>query len=351
MKWFQPRISRGRAAALATGRGRAVADAVGLHKRSAPLRTGLIAAAAIAASAVLVRHQARQAEWESPPTGTFLEVDGIRLHYLERGEGPPVVLLHGNGVMARDFVASGLFDRLSRRYRVLAIDRPGFGYSARPRGRLWTAEAQATLLRHAWEQLGITAPLVVGHSWGTLVALALALNSAAEVRGLVLLSGYFFPTARVDVPMMAFPALPVVGDVVRYTVSPLLGRIIGPRLIRKMFAPCPVPAPFATAMPLALMLRPWQIRASAEEAAFMIPTAMALRPRYQELRLPITLMAGAKDQVIDMRRQSARLHGELPQSTLRVIPGVGHMLHYAVPEQVAEALDAMASTFQRIPSH
>jgi pimeloyl-ACP methyl ester carboxylesterase len=252
--------------------------------------------------------------------------------------------------MAQDFVASELVDRLARRYRVLAFDRPGFGYSARPRGRLWTAEAQATLLRHAWEQLGIAAPLVVGHSWGTLVALALALNSAAAVRGLVLVSGYFFPTARVEVPLLAFPALPIVGDVMRYTMSPLLGRLIGPRLIRKMFAPCHVPAPFLTAMPLALLLRPWQLRASAEEAAFMIPAAAALRPRYQELRLPMTIMAGAKDQVIDLRRQSARLHGELPQSTLRVIPGVGHMLHYAVPEQVAEAIDAMASTCQRMPT-
>ena len=82
----------------------------------------------------------------------------------------------------------------------------------------------------------------------------------------------------------------------------------------------------------------------------MIPAAMAFRHRYQELRLPSTIMAGAKDQVIDMRRQSARLHGELPQSALRMIPGVGHMLHYAVPEQVAEAIDVMASAFQRIPT-
>jgi pimeloyl-ACP methyl ester carboxylesterase len=272
-----------------------------------------------------------------------LEVDGVRLHYLERGKGTPVVLLHGNGVMAQDFVASGLLDRLSLRYRVLTFDRPGFGYSARPRSRLWTAEAQATLLHHAWKQLGIEPPLLVGHSWGTLVALALALNPAVEVRGLVLLSGYFYPTVRADVPVMAVPALPVAGDVMRYTVSPLLGRLTGPHLIRKMFAPCPVPASFSAAMPLALMLRPWQLRASAEESALMIPQAAAFRPHYPELRLPVTIMAGTNDQVIDGRRQSAQLHGALPQSALRMLPGVGHMLHYAVPEQVVEAIDAMGA--------
>lgn len=343
MPLWQPKGRQLSASALATGRYRTTAYAVGSKKWSVPLRTGLLATAALAASAIWVRHQARQAEDEHPPTGTFLEVDGVRLHYLERGKGTPVVLLHGNGVMAQDFVASGLLDRLSLRYRVLTFDRPGFGYSARPRSRLWTAEAQATLLHHAWKQLGIELPLLVGHSWGTLVALALALNPAVEVRGLVLLSGYFYPTARADVPVMAVPALPVAGDVMRYTVSPLLGRLTGPHLIRKMFAPCPVPASFSAAMPLALMLRPWQLRASAEESALMIPQAAAFRPHYPELRLPVTIMAGTNDQVIDGRRQSAQLHGALPQSALRMLPGVGHMLHYAVPEQVVEAIDAMGA--------
>jgi pimeloyl-ACP methyl ester carboxylesterase len=349
MPLLQLRGRRLSASALATSRHRATAYTVGPNKWSAPLRTGLLATAVLATSAVLIRHRARQAEYKHPPTGTFLEVDGVRLHYLDRGKGTPVILLHGNGVMARDFEASGLVERLSPRYRVLAFDRPGFGYSARPRGRLWTPEAQAMLLHHAWEQLGIELPLIVGHSWGTLVALALALNPAVAVRGLVLLSGYFFPTARADVPVMAVPALPGVGDVMRYTVSPLLGRLTGPRLIRKMFAPRPVPASFPAAMPLALMLRPWQIRASAEDTAFMIPAAAAFQPRYPELVLPVTIMAGANDQVIDGRRQSAQLHGTLPQSTLRVLPGVGHMLHYAVPEQVVEVIDAVTSTCHRIP--
>src|SRR4051794_5105948 len=76
---------------------------------------------------------ARRAERRNPPKGTFLEVDGVRLHYLESGSGSTVVLLHGNQAMADDFAISGVVDLLARKCPVIAFDRPGFGYSDRPR--------------------------------------------------------------------------------------------------------------------------------------------------------------------------------------------------------------------------
>ena len=131
--------------------------------------------------------------------------------------------------------------------------------SERPHGRLWTARAQADLLRRTLARLGVERPIVLGHSWGTLVALALALDHPEAVRGLVLLSGYYFPTGRLDVWAFAPPAIPVVGDLMRYTVSPALGRMIAPKLIARMFEPLPVPRRFATRFPLDLALRPWAI--------------------------------------------------------------------------------------------
>ena len=148
----------------------------------------LAAGAALAAAAVWVNWKARRAEREHPPIGRFLEVDGVRLHYLDRGEGRPVVLLHGNGSMIEDLALSGLLELAAARYRVVAFDRPGYGHSTRPRDRVWTPEAQAELVRAALRRLGVERPIVVGHSWGTLVATALA--HPADVAGLVLLSGY-----------------------------------------------------------------------------------------------------------------------------------------------------------------
>ena len=106
-------------------------------------------AAALAASALYNAYRTRRAEREHPPAGRFVEVDGVRLHYLERGAGPPVVLLHGNVVTAEDWVLSGVLDRVAERHRVVAFDRPGYGHSDRPRGSAWTAAEQADLLRRA----------------------------------------------------------------------------------------------------------------------------------------------------------------------------------------------------------
>jgi pimeloyl-ACP methyl ester carboxylesterase len=120
---------------------------------------------------------------------------------------------------------------------VIAFDRPGFGYSERPRSTIWTPQAQARLLHHALQQLGVDSAIVLGHSWGTLVALSMALEVPDFVRGLVLLSGYYYPSLRADVPLLSGPAIPVIGDVMRYTVSPLAGRMLWRPFSKKVFAP------------------------------------------------------------------------------------------------------------------
>ena len=72
---------------------------------------------------------ARKAERENPPSGDFIDIDGVRLHYLMRGEGPCVVLLHGNASMLEDFECSGIFDACASKYQAIAFDRPGYGHS------------------------------------------------------------------------------------------------------------------------------------------------------------------------------------------------------------------------------
>jgi pimeloyl-ACP methyl ester carboxylesterase len=86
----------------------------------------------MAAAAIAVRYQTRKAEQANPPQGRFLVIDGVRLHYVERGEGPPLVLLHGNGTMIQDYELSGILDMAAQRCRVIAFDRPGYGHSSRP---------------------------------------------------------------------------------------------------------------------------------------------------------------------------------------------------------------------------
>jgi pimeloyl-ACP methyl ester carboxylesterase len=219
------------------------------------------------------------AERKNPPLGKFMECDGVRLHYREWGDAaaPCVLLLHGNGSMIQDFSISGLVDVLARRNRVLCFDRRGFGYSERPRSRLWTPSVQAALFEKALEQIGVRDPVVVGHSWGTLVAVALALRGDYSVRSLVLASGYYFPTPRFDVWLLSGPAVPIVGDLFRYTLAPIISLVMLPAMLRKIFEPRRVPEAFRREFPISLTLRPKQLRAAAEESAFLIPAAAQLQ--------------------------------------------------------------------------
>src|ERR1700712_1838980 len=216
---------------------------------------------------------ARLAERRHPPTGAFLDIDGARLHYSDRGTGRPIVLLHGNVVTGDDYNTSGVAERLLGTYRVIIFDRPGFGHSSRPRRRLWTASEQADLIHGALLQLGVQQALVVGHSWGTLVVLALAERHPASTAGLVLLSGYYFPTPRLDALMVAPAVFPVLGDVLRYTISPLFGWLTMPMMKRAMFAPAPVTERFQREYSTAMALRPSQIRATASDGVLMVPGA------------------------------------------------------------------------------
>ena len=321
-----------------------------MSRVSKPSRASAIfvaTAASLAAMTAYNIYRARKAEREHPPTGRFVTVDGVRLHYIEKGEGPPVVLLHGNVVTAEDFQTSGVLDLLARRHRVIAFDRPGFGYSDRPHGSAWSARAQADLLRAAFVVLGINRPVVLGHSLGASVALALALNHPQEVRGLVLVSGYYYPTLRADVLLSSPAAIPLLGDLLRYSISPLLGKLMQPLLLKGMFTPLPVPANFKKGSAPKMSLRPGQIRAESQDGVAMIPGAIAMRHRYQELTMPVVIMAGTKDRVVNAK-QPRRLHAQIAQSILRLVPGVGHMLHYAVAEEVAEAIEEVGGLVTKL---
>lgn len=300
---------------------------------------GAVAAGAVlGGTALLNRSRAKQAEHDNPPLGRFVTVGGVKLHYLERGEGQPLVLLHGNGSMIQDWIVSGLFDRLAETHRVIAFDRPGFGHSERPRSRIWTPSAQAELLAGALDQLDVKDALVVGHSFGTLVAVALALDHGNAVSAIAVLGGYFYPSVRGDVFFASPPAIPVIGDVMRYTISPLLGAASTPKVNEKIFSPAPVPEKWTSEFPMEMTLRPSQIRAEAAEAALMVPAAAALSGRLGELTLPVTIVAGRGDELVDIEDQSQRLHQALPQSRYFPVSGAGHMVHHTAPDAVIDAI-------------
>ena len=312
-----------------------------LSRRTMHATQTRLGAVAALASAAFVHQRAWLAERANPPLGRFMDVEGARVHYLERGEGTPLVMLHGNGSMIQELRLSGLYELASTRYRVIVPDRPGYGYSSRPRDRWWGPRAQAALLRAMLSRLGIERPIIFAHSFGTLVALAYALEYPAATRSLVLASGYYFPTARLDIPFMASPAIPLLGDLMRHSISPLVARMVWPHVLRLVFSPAPVPRYFSL-FPTWMALRPSQLRASAEEAALLVPSAMRLQRLYRALEVPALIVAGSQDRYVNPARHSAELARRVPHGELVLSPRAGHMVHHVDPRRVLHAIEAAA---------
>jgi pimeloyl-ACP methyl ester carboxylesterase len=135
----------------------------------------------------------------------------------------------------------------------------------------------------------------------------------------------------------------VLGDLLNHTVSPPLTHLTLPGTLRTMFAPHRVPDRFHHAFPKSLIPRPKQIRAMSQEGAIMVQAAAALRRHYGGVSCPSVVMTGDADRVVDPEDQSIRLAHELNEAELRIVPGAGHMVHHAVPREVAEAIDRVAS--------
>ncbi len=304
-----------------------------------PLALG--AAAGLLAAGCYVQQRIRQAEREHPPRGRLVHVHGSALHCTEYGaaDAQPLVLLHGSGLMGREMELSGLVELAAERYRVIVVDRPGHGHSASAGRGGCTPERQADLLLAALRRLEVDDPIVLGHSWGATVAMALGLLHPHTLRALVLLSGYWYASPRADVAWMSAPALPIVGTLLRHTLAPLAGRALWPRALRRAFGPAEVPPAFEANYPTWLSLRPRQLQAAGAESALMIPAAVRMAPHYPGLRVPVLIGAGANDRELSTRWHSLRLHKAIPGSVLRIVDGGGHMVHHFAPELVLGFVD------------
>lgn len=299
----------------------------------------MLAAAGLAALAAHNARACRRGRRQRLPIGSFVEVDGIRLHYVLLGEGPCLVALHGNGSMIPELLLSDFVTRAAREFTVLIFDRPGYGWSDRSAGG-GSPSKQAALMRKAASQLGFKSVRLLGHSWGALVAIEWALQAREEVRGLTLVSGYYHPTFRPGIILASLNALPVAGAVLRRTLSPVIVRAVWPALLNTIFHPQEVPVAFHE-VDRRLVTSPDSLRASAEETAILIPSVAALQHRYGELGtlgIPILLAAGDEDRVINAATHAAWLKRLVPGAQLRLFRGVGHMVHHAEPEALLTAM-------------
>jgi pimeloyl-ACP methyl ester carboxylesterase len=289
---------------------------------------------------------ARQAEREFPPLGKFVMVQGLRIHYVERGptlpasaaQGnlPTIVLLHGAFSALQDFTAT-IFDELAQSHRVIALDRPGHGYSERDPAWVGSPQAQAALLRSALAALGIDRATVVGFSYGGTVAMAYAQQFPGATAALVLLAGPTHPWPDPIEPEYFISLWPVIGPLIVHTLVAPLGSARSSKGVAGAFYPLPV-APGFSASPFPLALRPASFAANAQDMRLLKDAVREMSPHYPELQPPVTIVHGTLDHVVGIKTHSDKLKAQLPGVRLIPIPGAGHQIMYTHPRIVIDAI-------------
>jgi pimeloyl-ACP methyl ester carboxylesterase len=283
-----------------------------------------------------------------PPAGRFVEVSGQRLHLVEMGIGadipdrPAVVLIHGASGNLED-MRLALGNRLSGRYRVVLIDRPGHGWSERGSGGEQASPAhQAALIHAALAKLGIARAVIVAHSWAGSLATAYALNYPDGVTGMVLLAPATHSWSTGIAWYYNLLTTPVVGPLFAYTLGlPLGAAVIGPG-VTAVFSPQPAPPDYIRDTALMLGLRPAELLANAEDVAGLNAFVAAQSPRYPEIAAPTIIFAGSDDTTVSPRIHAQALAAALPHARLVMLPHVGHLPQYAMPEAVVAAIDEVA---------
>lgn len=291
---------------------------------------------------VYTRVEVYRIERRFPPVGEFVSVaeGAVDIHYLRRGSGAPVVMLHGRDGMLQEFTFS-IFDPVAQDYDAIAFDRPGYGYSERDKAERLTTEHQARLINEALNELGVEQPLLIGHSYGGAVMLQYLLDYPDQVSGAISLAGVAYLDEPPDAGVFGLPLVPLVGPLATHTVALPLGRQLVPGIYEQAFSPAE-PLEMYVETISSLYLRPSQLTATAGELATMYDAVGALSPRYHEITLPVTVIFGDSDRMLDVVVDGQRLVEALPDATFILVENAGHKVHHTHQDIVMDAIHRLA---------
>ncbi|WP_371055477.1 alpha/beta fold hydrolase [Rhodosalinus sp. K401] len=314
-----------------------------------PLATGLVVLALVLGGGTLAtlvkaaRHEART-EATFPPQGRIVTVDGHPVHAYVSGAGPDVVLIHGASGNLRDYTFD-LAGRLSRHYRVIALDRPGLGYTPRlPGAEPASLEAQARLLSGAATALGAERPLVLGHSYGGAVALAWAVHVPDRLSALVLLGAASNPWEAGLSLYYRLASHPWLGPVTVALIAAWVPDRVVTDAVAEVFEPQPPPRGYAAHFGPGLALRRATLRENALQRAAIKDEIIGMVPRYDAITVPTEILHGTADRTVGLQIHSEPLARQIAHARLTRLAGVGHMPHHAEPEAVIEAVDRAAAS-------
>jgi pimeloyl-ACP methyl ester carboxylesterase len=288
----------------------------------------------------------RDAERKVPADGGFIEVDGARLHYIDRGSGPAIVMVHGLGGQIRNFTYA-LSELLEGEHRLIVVDRPGSGYSKAKPGTTPDIRAQGRLVARLIDKLGLEKPLIVGHSLGGAVALAAALAAPGKIGGLLLLAPLTQPMDQVpEVFRRLQRDSKLSRKLTAWTVGVPFGRLTSKPNLKMIFAPDPVPEDFGLRGGGLLALRPGNLEAAMYDIFAARDDLDALVRRYGELKLPVSILFGRGDRLLKPELHGRTTAAAIAGAEFELIEG-GHMLPVTHPQECARVLRAVLARAER----
>lgn len=303
-----------------------------------------IVAAAVVAGIVLclvafTAWTASRIEKLLPPAGRFVDVDGARIHYLDEGSGPPLLLIHGLSGQMHNFTHS-LLAPLRRDFRVVIIDRPGSGYSSRGPNATGVV-AQARVIARFCERIGLQRPLVVGHSLGGTIAVMLAVNHPEQVGGLALVAPATAQPDRVPAP---FDRLLIRSALVRrilaWTLSTPLSIAGSTRTLALLFGPQQVPADFGVKGGGLLSLRP---RSFIGASIDLVATQSEEPPEEAgDIAVPVGVLFGDSDRILDPAVHGKGFVERVKGAELELVEGGGHMIPVTSAERTLAFIRGVA---------
>jgi len=302
----------------------------------------LLLAVIIAGLVWFTANTARRVEALLPPRGQFMEIDGQRIHYVDSGGmKPAIVMIHGLGGNLLHFNYA-MADKLANDFRVILVDRPGAGYSSRPDDAPATLTAQAKTIATLIRRLELKQPLVVGHSLGGALSLAIALDHPDCAGALALIAPltHTIETAPDVFKGIEIPS-PLMRKIVAWTVATPIGIRRGPKLLAEVFAPETAPADFPMRAGGLLGLRPKAFYATSSDMMAVSDVLPGYMARYKTLSLPMAMLYGTGDRLLDYRAQGEAMKIVCPALELEVVEG-GHMLPMTQADRCAALVRRVA---------
>ncbi|AIO38859.1 alpha/beta hydrolase [Burkholderia sp. AU19243] len=300
------------------------------------------AVALLAALALFSGYVAHRVTRAFPPEGRFVDVGGDRIHYVEYGSGSPIVFVHGLAGQWRNFAYLPL-TRLAQHHRVIFVDRPGAGRSLRGADSQANVFAQARTIAAFIDALKLDRPVLVGHSLGGAIALAVGLNHPEHVSRLALIAPLSHEQTEPPAPFkpLMLPS-PLVRRFVSWTFAIPLTILTGRGAVRQVFAPEAVPRDFPVKGGGLLGLRPQVFYATATDLLSAPVDLPAMERRYAELALPVDVLYGRADPILNWRTHGDALAQKSARVRLKVVEG-GHMLPVTMPDATADWLLEVAA--------